>query len=81
MITERDAVLVREGWTRRFASAPPRLDEMVELYRSIGLEVLLEPVESDGLADECHGCALSLGPSKTIWTRPATRTDSQGGGA
>jgi len=76
---ERETVLVREGWTRRFASAPPRLDEMVELYRSIGLEVHLEPVEPGGPADACRGCAVTLGPSRTIWTRPAG-TDGEGGG-
>lgn len=71
MTGERETALIREGWTRRFASAPPRLDEMVELYRSIGLEVRLEPIESDEPADECRGCAVTLGRSKTIWTRPA----------
>ena len=65
----RDAELAREGWTRRFVGAPPRLREMTELYRELGHEVLLDPVRPDELDDECGGCVLALSLFRVIYTR------------
>lgn len=35
---------MRQGWEKRFVACEPRLSEMVEMYREIGFEVLLEPL-------------------------------------
>jgi hypothetical protein len=40
----REDDLVRAGWERRFVSCEPRLSGTAELYESLGLEVLLEPL-------------------------------------
>ena len=40
----REEELVGLGWTRRFIACEPRLSESVELYESLGFEVLLEPL-------------------------------------
>ncbi len=68
-VRERDEVLARAGWTRRFIGAPPRLGEMAALYRSVGREVLLEPLEDDDLAHECAGCTLALSLFRVVYTR------------
>ena len=59
-----------QGWTRRFVGAPPRLQEAVQLYQSLGYQVLLEPQLPEELDDECKGCALALGLYRVIFTRP-----------
>lgn len=69
---QRDAELAAQGWRRRFVGAPPRLTEMVDLYASLGQEVLLDAVAGDELADACAGCALALNFFKVIYTRSAT---------
>lgn len=65
---------VRPGgdWVRRFVAAPPRLGEAVELYRALGLEVRLEPVPEEALADECAGCAIATALFRVIYTRRST---------
>lgn len=61
--------LAREGWERRFVGGPPRLEEIVELYESLGLEVRLEPLDPGELADECAGCRLALALYRAVYTR------------
>ena len=68
---KRDAELAAEGWERRFIGSPPRLGESVELYESLGLEVLSDPVTDEELADECAGCALALNLFRVLYTRRA----------
>ncbi|MEJ5378330.1 MAG: hypothetical protein WHX93_17280 [bacterium] len=60
-----------DGWTRQFVASEPRLSEAVELYRSLGLEVRLEPVSPGSLEGECLQC-LEAAPDrfKVIYTRP-----------
>jgi len=65
----RDAELAGEGWERRFIGSPPRLGEAVELYESLGLEVLADPVTEDELSDECAGCAMALNLFRVLYTR------------
>lgn len=65
----RDAELARAGWTRRFVAAPPRLGEMVDLYESLGLEVILVPLAADDMAEECGDCALARAVFRIIYTR------------
>ncbi|MBA4419369.1 MAG: hypothetical protein C0392_15915 [Syntrophus sp. (in: bacteria)] len=41
---KREEELISQGWEKRFVANEPRLSEMLELYESIGLEVLKEPL-------------------------------------
>lgn len=65
----RDDELARGGWTRRFVGSPPRLDEAVQLYRELGLEVHLEPLTPEDLAEECGDCRLALALFRAVYTR------------
>lgn len=56
LVGERKKIHMEEGWTRQFVAAEPRLSEAVELYRSLGLEVRLEPISSEGLQGDCTVC-------------------------
>jgi hypothetical protein len=69
--------LIREGWTRRFVASEPRLSEAVELYRSMGNEVHLEPLppvdceSADKESQECRTCFKGFEDQyKIIYTRP-----------
>ncbi len=68
--TKSEAELLAEGWMRRFVGGPPRLQEMVELYQSLGYEVWLEPQEADEFCDECEGCTLALLLFRVVYTKP-----------
>jgi hypothetical protein len=77
--SKREDELIREGWTRRFVANKPRLSEVVELYRSMGHEVYLEPiplVNSDTADEETGECRICFKGSedqyKIIYTRPET---------
>ena len=61
--------LIREGWKKQATYDDPRLTEMVEMYKEIGLEVHLEPFDAEK-AEGCTDC-LQLLPDmfKTIYTR------------
>jgi hypothetical protein len=76
--------LIKEGWTRRFVSNEPRLSEMVELYRSMGHEVHLEPLppvdcdSADEESEECRACFRGFEDQyKIIYTRPK-KDDTEG---
>lgn len=58
-----------DGWVRRFVGAPPRLDEMVELYRRLGHEVRLERPDPAELGDGCEECAVATALFRVIYTR------------
>ena len=60
--------LKKEGWEKRFTIDEPRLSEMVEQYKELGFEVLLEPVDLSSV--ECTSC-MTADPQryKTIYTR------------
>jgi hypothetical protein len=66
---ERDARLAEEGWRRRFVGGPPRLGEMTDLYRQLGHEVRLEPLDDHDLADSCAGCRVALALFRIVYTR------------
>ncbi len=69
---ERRAELEREGWTRQFMGEEPRLSEAIEMYKSLGFEVYLEPMVPDENSEECAACLeVMCGRYKTIYTRPA----------
>jgi hypothetical protein len=43
----RQDELVRQGWQRKSTYDEPRLSEMADMYKDIGLEVHLEPFHAD----------------------------------
>lgn len=66
----REEELKKEGWEKRFTMDEPRLSEMVEQYRELGFEVLLEPIDTD--SEECTICLKDTKFShryQTIYTR------------
>ena len=64
----REEELKKEGWEKRFTIDEPRLSEMVEQYREVGFEVLLEPVDTS--SEECTSCITAFPDRyKTIYTR------------
>ena len=72
----RDERLKKEGWERKSVADEPRLSEIVETYRSLGLEVRLDPVlsEDEASEDECGECQLCFegqpkGKYMVIYTR------------
>jgi hypothetical protein len=77
-MTKREQELTDGGWERRFIASEPRLAEAVELYESIGFEVLLDPLPSDeemeGAGCEEKGCTacfeLDRERYRIIYTRP-----------
>ena len=69
----REEELKKEGWEKRFTIDESRLSEIVEQYRELGFEVLLEPV--DTTSEECTTCITAFhNRYKTIYTR--TKSDS-----
>ena len=61
--------LEKDGWVRRTTYDEPRLSELAEAYREMGLEVRLEEPEPDD-SQECAACfGASSGKLKTIYTR------------
>ncbi len=68
--TRSEKELIADGWTRRFVGGPPRLQETVELYNSLGYDVWLEPQELDEFRDECEDCTLALMLFRVVYTRP-----------
>ena len=48
--------LEKMGWIKRTTIGEPRLSEIVELYKSLGYEVRIEPVKLDALDDDCKRC-------------------------
>ncbi len=66
------ARLEAEGWTRRNVVSEPRLGEAVDLYRALGLEVLLVPVREggDGSCTACFSADEDPDRYRVIYTRP-----------
>jgi hypothetical protein len=61
--------LVSEGWQKQGTYDEPRLSELVDVYREIGLEVHLEPFNAEN-EEGCTGCMQSFPDQfKTIYTR------------
>ncbi len=65
----RQEHLQRQGWQRRSTHDEPRLSELAQMYRELGLQVLLEPCEP--ASDQgCASCtALDPERYKTIYTK------------
>lgn len=71
-VPSRTDELAHSGWTRRFVASPPRLDEMVTLYRSLGLDVTLEPLDPRERDTDCTGCSSGGAAARIIFTREQT---------
>ena len=68
---KREDKLKSEGWEKQFTAEEPRLSEAVELYKSLGYEVHLEPVIGEEESEECQACFEEMADKyKTIYTRP-----------
>ena len=64
----REEELKKDGWEKRFTIDEPRLSEMIEQYKELGFEVLLDPVDTS--AEECTTCMGAFHDRyKTIYTR------------
>ncbi len=61
--------LISKGWEKQATYDDPRLSEMVDMYKEIGLEVHLESFNAAN-EEACTGC-MELFPDqlKTIYTR------------
>jgi hypothetical protein len=65
----RQEELTCQGWKRQATYDEPRLSEMADMYKNIGLEVHLEPFHADE-EPGCTGCmAIMPDQYKTIYTR------------
>ena len=74
----REVELDKEGWKRQSTADEPRLSEAVELYKSLGFEVHLEPVVPDESSEECAACLeVMCSRYKIIYTRPAEGRDNE----
>ncbi len=68
-IAQLESDLVAQGWTRQFTVFPNRVQEFIELYEGMGLEVRVEPWALTFHEDEsCDSCGV-LGVMRTIFTR------------
>ena len=66
----REKELDEEGWVKQTTIGEPRLSEIVELYKSLGYEVRLEPVMFDELDEKCRSCYELEGDKvKTVYVR------------
>lgn len=65
-----DPTLVAQGWERRFVIEGRRAEEFAELYRQLGLEVRLEPLDTSHLPNGCSECQLvMLLQFRAVYTR------------
>lgn len=65
----RDEVLARDGWERRFVAVGSRLDEATALYEQLGFTVRLEPPTEADLREECSDCYAELQRYRVVYTR------------
>jgi hypothetical protein len=49
-----------EGWMKAFIVEETRVDEYVELYKSLGYEVMVRRVKEEDLDEGCKQCSLYL---------------------
>ena len=67
--------LIQQGWQKQAIYDDPRLSEMVDMYKEIGLDVHLEPFNAAN-EEGCTGC-MQLLPDmfKTIYTRKKVKNN------
>ncbi|HSM09320.1 MAG TPA: hypothetical protein VLA33_09920 [Gemmatimonadota bacterium] len=79
-----DPARVADGWERRFVTDAKRAAEAVELYESLGFEVVADPVRPEEMGEQCDTCRLLvLLKFRTIYTRrvPEAAPGEMGGRA
>jgi len=54
-----DPKLLAEGWERRQLADPQRAAEAIELYETLGFEVLAKELEESDFGDTCKSCAVA----------------------
>ena len=65
-----DPARIAEGWDPRFVVEARRVPEFVELYASLGFEVLADPVRHGQVSAACGDCrVVMLLDFRTIYTR------------
>jgi hypothetical protein len=64
-----DAKMTAEGWERRFIADARMARDAVDTYTQLGYEVRLEPIDTDGLKDECSGCKALFKQFSAVYTR------------
>jgi hypothetical protein len=65
-----DPALIAAGWVRRHLVDPDRARESVELYESMGFEVLVLQLTPDDFGPQCQECASIVCRSHVlIYTR------------
>lgn len=71
-----DPALTAKGWVRRNVADSDRASEVIELYRSLGFDVRVEPLRPADFGPQCQGCVLSACKSYLmIYTRKGTGGD------
>ena len=69
-----DPALLAQGWERRTMTEPHRVDELRELYTSLGQEVLVQPLAAADFKASCAGCAETACDSYVlVYTRKPAR--------
>ena len=70
----REAELKQAGWEKRHSACEPRLSESVELYQSMGFEVLLEVLPAVNDEGSCQVCLQAdRDQYRVIYTRKTDR--------
>jgi hypothetical protein len=65
-----DPELVAQGWERRFITDKTRLQEVTDLYRELGFQVLAVPLRPEDLPADCDECQLMMRLQfQTLYTR------------
>jgi hypothetical protein len=72
-----DDALIEEGWERRSILDEPRLSEVVQLYRDMGLEVKVVDLTPEMIEEGCDTCLVGgLENYKVVYTKgKPTETD------
>jgi hypothetical protein len=68
-VGKREEEMREKGWIKQNTIGEPRLSECVDLYKSIGYEVHLEPVNPNEMSEDCRRCYEEDETVKTIYIR------------
>ena len=70
--------LLAEGFVARFVADRRMVKDSTATYEELGFEVTTLPLDEDGVAEDCSGCALVTGQFCVVYTRrrPKTPTGS-----
>jgi hypothetical protein len=68
-----DPARLADGWEYRCTVARGRADELIQVYREAGLEVVADPVAPERLEEDCSGCRLAAWAFVTLYVRRDSR--------